>query len=93
MYPSLVEPNIKGVINYHLKNCQNLKYQYKNLIYNSILLLLLVTVIGLFLYYKYKGNTRVNRIKQNIKKQEYVLSSLRKYQNIKNQPLTNLPIM
>ena len=79
MYPTLVESNIKGVLNYNLKHCQNLKYRYNNLIYNLILFFVLASVIGLFLYYKYKDNTRENRIRKDIMKQEYVLSSLRKY--------------
>lgn len=89
--PRLVEKNIKDLLNYNLKNCQQLKYKYNSLIYNLLLLFILVSVIGLFLYYKYNDNTKENRINRNITKQEYIMSNLRKYQNIKNKQLTNLP--
>ena len=32
--PRLVEKNIKDLLNYNLKNCQQLKYKYNNLIFN-----------------------------------------------------------
>lgn len=90
--PNLVESNIKHILDYHLNNCKILKYKYKSLIYNSILFIFLVSFVSLILYYKYQGNTKEQRIKRQIKKQEYVLSNMRKYQNAKLQPMTNLPM-
>lgn len=93
MHPQLVESNIKTVVGYHLSNCQKLKYKYQSFIFNGMLLILLVSLVGAILYYKYRGHSRENQIKREIKKQEYVLSNLRKYQNTRSQNLTNLPMM
>lgn len=93
MNPQLVESNIKNVLRYHLSNCQQLKYKYQSFIFNGILLVFLITFVGGILFYKYKGHSKENQIKREIMKQEYVLSNLRKYENSKNQNLTNLPMM
>jgi len=65
----------------------------KNLMFNIGLFVSLVSIIFIILRLKYKGKQNIQEqiIKEN-KKKNYILSNLRKYQNMKSQPLTNIPI-
>ena len=93
IYPSLVENNIKNVINYNLKKCHELKFKYYSLLLNIIYFLLIITFISIILYFKYKKNIDYNekKIKEN-QKRDYILYNLRKFQNIKNKHITNIPL-
>jgi len=93
MKPSLVEPNIKFVLNNQLGNIkENTEYK-KNIFFNLGLFIILILIVGITLKLKYKGKQDIisQQIKEN-KKKNYILSNLRKYQNMKSQPLTNIPI-
>jgi len=92
MYPLLVEPNIKYVLNHHLENIKKMNDDRKNILFNLGLFILLFAIIGVTLKIKYKGKQDIvsQQIKFNEKK-TYILSNLRKFQNMKNKPLTNIP--
>lgn len=83
MNPVLVEPTIKYILNNQLTSLKQSNEYKKNLIFNLSLFILLVTIIGITLKLKYKGKQDVisQKIKEN-KKKNYILSNLRKYQNI-----------
>lgn len=92
--PRLVEPRVKYVLNnylYKLKLDSELK---RNLIFNIGCLFILVFIILFTLYIKYKGRQDKEKIKEREqKKKEYILTRLRKYQNMIEQPLTNIPLI
>ena len=85
MYPILVEPEIKYVLNNHLNTLKQINENKKNILFNVLLFLVLVTIIGFTLKLKYKGkqDIQLQRIKENQKK-DYILTNLRKYQNMKH---------
>ena len=93
MNPSLVEPSIKYILNTQLGDIKETSEKNKNLLFNLVLFICLVAIIFIILKLKYKGKQNIQEqiIKQN-KKRNYILSNLRKYQNMKSQPLTNIPI-
>ena len=48
-------------------------------------------IILFTLYYKYKGHTKEEILKKDNEKRDYILYNLRKFQNIKNSHITNIP--
>ena len=92
MVPHLVESNIKSILNNKLEYCNTLKNKYYSLIYNLICFTLLCAFIFGILYSRYKyRNSREKKQEEN-KKRDYILYNLRKFQNIKNSHITNIPL-
>lgn len=91
--PSLVEPGAKYFLNETLKNCNYLKEKYKNLLFNIGMLVLFCSVLGLFLYYRYKGKiSPMERRKKDIEKQQFIMSKIRNYHASKKVgQITGLP--
>jgi len=89
--PKLVEHNIKDIIYFKLNECHQLKSKYYNFIYNSLCFFGLFGIISTTLYFKYKSKTPQEMLKKEVKKRDYILYNLRKYQNIKNSHITNIP--
>ena len=90
--PSLVEHHIKSVVHYNLHQCHEMKMKYYSFLFNIVCFLFLVVVIGTILYYKHKGQTNIQeRNKKETEKRGYILYNLRKFQNIKNKYITNIP--
>jgi len=92
---SLIEPNVKNIINNKLINCYNFKKKYYNSIYNISLFIFFLLILGVILAFKYKGKMSPKEIQnQNINKHNYILSTIKNYQNDKknNDLITNLPI-
>lgn len=91
--PNLVENNIKNVITYNLKKCNTLKFKYYSFLLNILYFIIIVIFIGSILYYKYKKNTDYKGLKEKEdKKRDYILYNLRKFQNLKNKHITNIPL-
>ena len=90
--PKLVETNIKDIIYFNLNECHKLKSKYYNFIYNSLCFIGLFSIIGTTLYFKYKAKTPMEMKNKELKKRDYILYNLRKYQNIKNKHITNIPL-
>ncbi len=94
--PTLVEPGMKYFVNETLKKCGEFKEKYKNYLFNLGVLCGLIGVIAGILVYKYKGKLtpQETRVKENQKKQ-YVLSTIKNYQDAKRtaqqQLITGLP--
>lgn len=92
MYPKLVEYKIKNTIQHNLQQCHKLKQRYFNIFYNLCWLFLITGVVGAILYYKFKGNMDPKeRQKRENMKRDYILYNLRKFQNINNKTITNIP--
>ena len=93
MYPHLVEKNILYVMKDQLLECNQKKLYRNNIIFNSILFILLTSVITIILYIKYKGKQDTKKLLENEnKKKNYILSKLQFYQKMKTKEYTNMPI-
>lgn len=89
----LIEDNIKNIINYKLYKSHISKLNINNIIFNLFCLIFIVTVISSILYYTYKGENNKEILKKKEKeKRDFILYNLRKYENIRNNSLTNIPI-
>lgn len=53
--PNLVAPGVRSFMDFTLRNCRQLKDTYMTYSVNTGLAVLFFGVVGLFLYYKYKG--------------------------------------
>jgi hypothetical protein len=92
--PRLVEPKVKHVLNNYLYKLKLDHEMKRNLIFNVSCLFILFVIILVTLYIKYKGRQNIEEIKKKEqKKKEYILTRLRKYQNMIEQPLTNIPLI
>ena len=94
--PYLTEPGVKYFINETLKQCHMTKDKYYNIAFNLFSFLIFIIVIGLVLYYKYKGSIDYNeKIKREDEKKKYILGQIQKMQKMeKNNSMdliTNLP--
>lgn len=94
--PNLTELNTKFFLNNVLRDCKIKKEQYNNLIFNIGSFCFLILLFGLIFYYKYKGKlTPLEKEKKERQKQEYILSTLKKMQDIRREKrqelITNLP--
>jgi hypothetical protein len=90
---NLVETQIKYIMNHQLENINKNNQYYQNLKFNIILFVLFCVILSITLYIKYKEQQDIKtKIKKENMKRDYILSNLRKYQNLKNQYLTNIPL-
>jgi hypothetical protein len=93
MYPQLVEPNIVHVMNYQLLECNKKRVMKNTIIFNVSCGILILLIIGIILYIKYKGKQDIQTtIKRENKKREYILSKLQFYQKQRTKEFTNMPI-
>jgi hypothetical protein len=84
--PILIEPGVKYFIGGTLKECASFKKTYVNVIFNVVMTILFLTIISVFLIYKYKGKLTLNEQKiKNNQKQEYILSKLQQLNFYKKQ--------
>lgn len=95
--PRLIEPGAKYFFGATLKQCHSVKEKYYNYLFNILCFLLFFSILGLILFFKYKG--RQNELEKNIKeskKHKYILEkikSMKKFQNENSMNLiTNLPV-
>jgi hypothetical protein len=88
MYPSLVEPTIKVIMKQQLNVCNKDKFQKNSLILNLVIGFIIIFIISVILYIKYKGKQDIKTIKdRERKKKEYILSKINNYQKMKNKNL------
>jgi len=92
-YPRLIEPNVKNYLFSTLQQCHDRKELFYTWVFNAILLIIIVLVVGSILYYCRKRKlTPYEQSEKTCKEQEYVLSKIRQYQTVKKQsPITDLP--
>ena len=94
--PMLTEPGVKYFINETLKQCHQFKENHQHIIFNIGLLVMFFIILGVFLFYKYKGKLSEEEIEQKeLLKKQYILSKIRNFKDskIKSQQelITGLP--
>ena len=98
--PKLIEPGVKYFFKGILKECNNYKQKNYNLLYNIFLFILFFSILGIILFYRYKGNkTSQERYQKNLQDKQYIMSKLVYYnranlenqQRVQNNMITNLP--
>jgi hypothetical protein len=94
--PMLTEPGVKYFINETLKQCRQFKENHQHIIFNIGLLVMFFIILGVFLFYKYKGKLSEEEIEQKeLLKKQYILSKIRNFKDskIKSQQelITGLP--
>jgi|TARA_B110000285_G_C14851317_1_gene480070 hypothetical protein len=91
--PTLIEPGVKYFMRETLKNCYSIKERYYNIFFNLILICSFIVILGITLYYRYKGKLSPKEIqKKEIKKQQYIMSMIRNNHSSKKAGnITGLP--
>jgi hypothetical protein len=94
--PMLTEPGVKYFINETLKQCRQFKENHQHIIFNIGLLVMFFIILGVFLFYKYKGKLSEEEIEQKeLLKKQYILSKIKNFKDakIKSQQelITGLP--
>ena len=94
--PTLIEPGVKYFLSETLKQCRNFKTIYNNLLINISLGVGFLVLLGVILFFKYKGKlTPVEKDMKNRQKQQYILSKIQNFQEAKKQAhqelITGLP--
>ena len=94
--PSLIEPSVRVFTTGTLKHCKRLRDEYYSYVFNLGAFLLFFFVLFGLLYYKYKGKlTPAEKEKKETEKKHYILSTIKKYQTMKqksnNELITGLP--
>jgi hypothetical protein len=71
-----------------LNVCNKDKFQKNSLVLNLVIGFIILFVISVILYIKYKGKQDIKTIKERErKKKEYILSKINNYQKMKNKNL------
>jgi len=94
--PILTEPGTKFFLSRILKQCHTIKNTFHNSVVNIGLLIGFIIVLGLILFFKYKGKlTPGEKQKKDREKQEYILSKITQLQQAKRiahqELITGLP--
>lgn len=94
--PVLTEPGTKFFLSQILKQCHIVKDTFRNTVINIGFFTLFITILGLILFFKYKGKpTLVEKQQKDREKQEYILSKITKIQQAKRlahqELITGLP--
>jgi len=94
--PILTEPGMKYFLSQTLKQCHVIKNNFHNLLFNIGLFVLFLFILGIFLFYKYKGRLTPAEIEhKNQEKQQYILSKIKQFQISKKRAhqelITGLP--
>ena len=94
--PSLIEPGVRFFLHQSLKQCNLIREEYYNLVFNIAVFIGLLTLICLVLLYKYKGRLTPSEMhEKNKEKQQYVLSKIQNFQENKRKVhqelITGLP--
>lgn len=76
--PALIEPGVKYFFGGVLKECNRLREEYHNAVFNACMLGLFTLVAGALLYYKRRSKpTPEEQVVIKRKQREYILSKLR----------------
>ena len=76
--PVLIEPGVKYFFGGVLKECNRLREEYRNMVFNLCMLGFFVLILGVLLYYKRASKpTPEQQVDIRRKQQEYILSKLR----------------
>ena len=94
--PSLIEPGVKYFLKESLTLCNKKRIKNNNIIFNISLFVIFFTVLGGFLYYKYKSKPNDEEKKKiEQQKQTYFVDKIREMEENRkkqyNLTITNLP--
>ena len=94
--PLLIEPGVKYFLSATLKQCKEFKYAHQTMIFNVLMLVLFLLILGALLLYKYKGKlTPQEKRQKDHEKRQYILSKISNYQQEKKREsqelITGLP--
>jgi hypothetical protein len=94
--PELTEPGVKYFLHNTLKQCHNTREKFHNMIFNIGIFIGFLIVLGLILFFKYKGKiTPAELAQKNKQKQQYILSKIKNFQESKRiahqELITGLP--
>jgi hypothetical protein len=94
--PALIEPGVKYFLHQTLKQCHIARDKFNNYVFNIGLFIFFLIILGLILFYKYKGRlTPIEIERKNKEKQQYILSKIQNFQQAKrrahNELITGLP--
>jgi len=89
--PNLIEPGVKYWLGYSLKECNQLRKTRTSLLFNIVILILFILVVGGYLTYKYKGKlTHAELVVKHRREKEYIMSKLQQISFVKNKFNDNL---
>ena len=93
---NLIEPGVKYFLNETLKDWNKKRVQYNNNLFNFLLFLGFFTVLGIFLYYKFKSRPSEKDLEEREQQKKYYILSKIKSLNEKaaderQKMITNLP--
>jgi hypothetical protein len=94
--PALIEPGVKYFLHQTLKQCHIARDKFNNYVFNIGLFIFFLIILGVILFYKYKGRlTPIEIDRKNKEKQQYILSKIQNFQQAKrrahNELITGLP--
>jgi hypothetical protein len=94
--PALIEPGVKYFLHQTLKQCHIIKSNFNNILFNLILFISFLLLLGGILLYKYKGRlTPFEKEQKTKEKQQYILSKIKMVQDSKRRAhqelITGLP--
>ncbi len=79
--PVLIEPGVKYFLNETLKQCHMIRIKYYNFVFNIGLAIVFFVILGILLFYKYKGKlTPEEKEYKEQEKQQYILSKIKNFQ-------------
>jgi len=96
MSANLIEPGVKYFLKETLKNCNKKRTIYNNNLFNLYLFLGFSTILGIFLYYKFKTKpTSKDLEKKEELKRTYIIGKIKtlneKAARERQELITNLP--
>ncbi len=93
MYPTLVEPTIKYILQSELKTSREIKFDRNSFFFNTICCIIIISIIAFILWLQYNGKKDIVKvIERENKKRDYILSKIQMYQKIKSSEYTNIPM-
>tara|TARA_B100001093_G_C26780715_1_gene994485 strand:- start:554 stop:874 length:321 start_codon:yes stop_codon:yes gene_type:complete len=95
--PALCEPGMKYFLKGSLKECKRFRDAHYTLLFNILATITFISIIGGFLWYRYKGKLTPEEKQQKMRKtHSYLISKLQQYSAIQNKAkpgmITNLPV-
>jgi len=94
--PRLTEPGVKYFLGQTLKQCKDFKDKYHYYIFNLSIFIGICMVVGIFLFFRYKGKpSPEEKAQKDREKQQYILSKIQMLQITKQKErqelITGLP--
>ena len=85
LHPKLIDSYAMYHLNNTLSKCHNTRAQLYSWSLNIGILILIISIVGTYIYYCYKTKPSEYEIQQKLlRDQEYILSKIRYYQNENN---------